>query len=449
MGTTSRRAAPRDFSVDGPTVAPVVEVAVPVYNEAGGVEAQIHLLDETLRSVLPMRWQITIVDNGSTDGTAVIADRLATELPHVEALHLPDKGRGRALREVWTHSRAEVVAYTDVDLSTDLRALFPLVGSVLSGHAAIAVGSRLAPGARTTRGLKREFISRAYNALLHLALGTRVRDAQCGFKAMGADLARALLPEVDDQSWFFDTELLVRAERHGLRILEVPVDWVDDPDFAGRHRPHRGRRPPWCGTPPPGAWPSPEDRTSLDAADLGGRRTFGGGMSVASPLLTRFRSDGLPRRVVRCMSVSVLTTAISLVTLAVLATWFAVTAWVANVAATALGTVVSYRLNRSWVWHRSDASDVWREVLPFWALSFAGLILSTLFVAAADDWATAAHLAAAFTPASCSSPASPATRRCGSPSSPSWSGCCSPSSPAASPSPSPGRIRRSHRCDPH
>ena len=116
-------------------------------------------------------------------------------------------------------------------------------------------------------------------------------------------------------------------------------------------------------------------------------------MSVAAPLLTRVRADGLARRVVRCFSVSVLTTGLSLVTLAALTAGFAVTAWIANVGATALGTVVSYRLNRSWVWHRSEASDLWREVLPFWTLSFAGLILSTVFVAVADRSATAAHLA--------------------------------------------------------
>jgi putative flippase GtrA len=118
----------------------------------------------------------------------------------------------------------------DVDLSTHLDALLPLVAPLLSGHSQLAIGSRLAPGARVVRSLKREIISRAYNLLLHLVLGTRVSDAQCGFKAMRADAARQLLPTVQDQAWFFDTEVLVQAQRAGMRIHEVPVDWVDDPD---------------------------------------------------------------------------------------------------------------------------------------------------------------------------------------------------------------------------
>jgi hypothetical protein len=145
-------------------------------------------------------------------------------------LHLDAKGRGGALQAAWSSSNATVVAYMDVDLSTHLSALMPLVAPLISGHSDIAIGSRLAASARVVRGPKREFISRSYNLLLKSALGARFSDAQCGFKAMRADVARELLPLVSDTGWFFDTELLVIAERAGLRIHEVPVDWVDDPD---------------------------------------------------------------------------------------------------------------------------------------------------------------------------------------------------------------------------
>ena len=146
------------------------------------------------------------------------------------AVHLDDKGRGRALRHVWSHSDAAVLAYMDVDLSTDLAAVLPLVAPVVSGHSDMAIGTRLAHGSRVVRGTKREVISRCYNLLLHTALATGFSDAQCGFKAIRADRARALLPLVEDTGWFFDTELLFLAERAGMRIHEVPVDWVDDPD---------------------------------------------------------------------------------------------------------------------------------------------------------------------------------------------------------------------------
>jgi putative flippase GtrA len=144
--------------------------------------------------------------------------------------HLAAKGRGRALREVWSASDAPVLAYMDVDLSTDLAALLPLVAPLISGHSDVAIGTRLARGARVVRGLKREAISRGYNLLLRGTLAVRFSDAQCGFKAIRKDVAERLLPLVQDSGWFFDTELLVLAQRSGLRIHEVPVDWVDDPD---------------------------------------------------------------------------------------------------------------------------------------------------------------------------------------------------------------------------
>ncbi len=207
-----------------------VEVVVPVYNERPALEGSIRRLHGFLATSLPFSWQIVIADNASTDGTLAIAHRLSYELAGVEVLHLPEKGRGRALRRAWSDSSASVLCYMDVDLSTDLTALLPLVAPLLSGHSDIAIGTRLHRDARVQRSLRRELISRSYNRLLRLALQARFSDAQCGFKAIRADIARDLLESVEDEAWFFDTELLVVAQRRGLRIHEVPVDWVEDAD---------------------------------------------------------------------------------------------------------------------------------------------------------------------------------------------------------------------------
>ena len=207
-----------------------VEIVVPVYNEEEALARSIHRLHRFLDTEVPFSWRITIADNASTDLTPDIADTLAAELDHIRVLRLEQKGRGRALRVAWSTSRARVVAYMDVDLSTELHALLPLLAPLLSGHSEVAIGSRLARGARVARGPKREFISRAYNRILHLALRARFSDAQCGFKAVRADVLPELLDAVRDQAWFFDTELLIAAQRRGMRIYEVPVDWVDDPD---------------------------------------------------------------------------------------------------------------------------------------------------------------------------------------------------------------------------
>jgi putative flippase GtrA len=208
----------------------VLDIVVPVYNEEVDLEPSVRRLHEHLSGQFPYAFRITIADNASTDATPLIAARLAAELPNVTALRLAEKGRGRALREAWSTSDAQVLAYCDVDLSTDLAALLPLVAPLISGHSDLAIGTRLARTSRVVRGAKREFISRSYNLLLRGTLGAGFSDAQCGFKAIRADVAQRLLPLVEDTGWFFDTELLVLAERSGLRIHEVPVDWVDDPD---------------------------------------------------------------------------------------------------------------------------------------------------------------------------------------------------------------------------
>src|SRR4051794_28412375 len=209
---------------------PAVDIVVPVYDEEADLGPGVRRLHAYLTERFPFSWRITIADNASKDRTPLVAAALAAELPGVRVVRLEEKGRGRALRTVWSASDAEVLAYMDVDLSTDLDALLPLVAPLISGHSDVAIGSRLARSARVVRGPKRELISRGYNQLLRLALRVRFSDAQCGFKAVRADRARALLPLVRDSGWFFDTELLVLAERTGLRIHEVPVDWVDDPD---------------------------------------------------------------------------------------------------------------------------------------------------------------------------------------------------------------------------
>jgi glycosyltransferase involved in cell wall biosynthesis len=207
-----------------------VQIVIPVRNEEHDLAAGVRRLHAFLLDQFPISTRITIADNGSTDGTWAQALALQAELPAVQAVRLERPGRGGALRAVWSASDADVYAYMDVDLSTDLNALFPLLAPLLSGHSDVAIGTRLARGARVVRGPRREFISRCYNLLLHATLGTGFSDAQCGFKAIRADAARQLLPLTTDYSWFFDTELLVLAERAGLRIHEVPVDWIDDPD---------------------------------------------------------------------------------------------------------------------------------------------------------------------------------------------------------------------------
>ena len=208
----------------------LVEVVVPVHNEQRVLEASVGRLHAYLRATFPYRFRITIADNASTDATWPIAAALQERLPEVRAVRLERKGRGRALRHVWSRSDADVVAYMDVDLSTDLDAFLPLVAPLISGHSDLAIGSRLSRGSAVVRGPRREFISRSYNLLLRTALAARFSDAQCGFKAGRTEIVQALLPAVEDDSWFFDTELLLLAERNGLRIHEVPVDWVDDPD---------------------------------------------------------------------------------------------------------------------------------------------------------------------------------------------------------------------------
>jgi glycosyltransferase involved in cell wall biosynthesis len=213
-----------------PLEDPRIEIVVPVKDEAATLRPNVEHLVAGLAASFPFRWSVRIADNGSTDDTLEVARSLARQHPEVGVRHLDRPGRGRALATTWTESTADVVAYMDVDLSTNLSAFLPLVAPLVSGHSHVAIGSRLAPGARVRRQWKREIVSRVYNGLIHAAFSNRFSDAQCGFKALRREAVEMLVPRVQDTGWFFDTELILLAEHEGLRIHEVPVDWVEDLD---------------------------------------------------------------------------------------------------------------------------------------------------------------------------------------------------------------------------
>lgn len=207
-----------------------VDVVIPVYNEERALPISIPTLCQYLESYVPYQWSVTIADNASTDRTMTVATALSEANSRVKVLHLDQKGRGRALKAAWLASEADIVSYMDVDLSTNLSSFMPLIAPLATGHSEVAIGSRLSKGAVVTRQWKREVISRTYNLMIKLAFRNRFSDAQCGFKALTRDAAASLLPVVENNEWFFDTELLLLAEERGLRIHEVPVDWVEDLD---------------------------------------------------------------------------------------------------------------------------------------------------------------------------------------------------------------------------
>lgn len=310
--------------------APVLDVVIPVHNEQHTVAASVRRLHAHLVQTFPYPFRITVADNASTDATATVASGLVAELPGVALVRVPQKGRGRALKTVWLASDAPILAYMDVDLSTDLDALWPLVAPLMSGHSDLAIGSRLAQGSRVVRGAKREVISRCYNLILKAALGARFTDAQCGFKAIRADVAAELLPLVEDPTWFFDTELLVLAQRSGLRIHEVPVDWFDDPD-------------------------SRVDVVATALDDLRGvvrvRRGLASGRlpvaDIAARIGRRDPAAGTWRQVTRFAAVGVLSTVVHLGLFAALASLLTSTQ-AANLVALLVATLGNTALNRRW-----------------------------------------------------------------------------------------------------
>jgi glycosyltransferase involved in cell wall biosynthesis len=208
-----------------------VEIVLPVYNEQRVLSTSVHKLHAYMTANVFHDWRITIADNGSHDGTLEIAERLALDLPHVSVFHVPEAGRGRALTRAWLNSDADVAAYMDIDLSTGLESLPPLLDAVATGRADIVSGTRLGPGAQTNRSLKREVLSRGYVFMINAAFrGVKLLDTQCGFKAISRECAQTILPLVRDTGWFWDTELLLLVAKGSWRVRYIPVRWQEDTD---------------------------------------------------------------------------------------------------------------------------------------------------------------------------------------------------------------------------
>lgn len=335
---------------------PTVDLVLPVHNEEEILATSVERLHDYLSKGFPFDWRIVIADSASTDSTLALAKELATQFTSIDVTAVPQKGRGRALRTAWMRSDADVVAYTDVDLSTGLTGLLPLIAPLVSGHSEIAVGSRLSDGAVVARGPKREVISRLYNLLLRMVFAVRFRDAQCGFKALRADVAHRLLPAVRDEAWFFDTELLLLAEHNGLRVHEVPVDWIDDPDSRVEVR-----------------------STALE--DLRGIRRVlwaflrGEGQVDLGALERKPLVDDFGRQTVSFLLIGCVSTSVSLVLfLALRGRIGAVGANVISVSATALFNAWA---NRRWTFRRRGGRGRWWHATGALLAYLAALILST------------------------------------------------------------------------
>jgi putative flippase GtrA len=357
----------------------VLDIVVPVHNEENDLEPSVRRLREHLLRSFPYSFRITVADNASVDATPLIGARLEAELPEVRLVRLEQKGRGRALHTVWSASDAYVLAYCDVDLSTDLDAVLPLVAPLISGHSDLAIGTRLGRGSRVVRGAKREFVSRCYNLILRSTLHAGFSDAQCGFKAIRGDVARRLLPLVEDTGWFFDTELLVLAERAGLRIHEVPVDWVDDPN-------------------------STVDIVATATADLRGVWRIGRALATGALPIAEVRAQlgraplqpdvegvprGLPTQLVRFAAIGVASTLANLVLFLLFRTFMG-PIW-ANVAALLLTTIANTAANRRLTFGIRGRQDVAKHQFQGLIVFGLGLGLTTGALAVLGALVPGAH----------------------------------------------------------
>lgn len=354
-----------------PTALGSTLIVVPTLDESANIE---RLLGR-IRRVVPSA-DVLVVDDGSIDGTPELAEQLGRSVGGVAVWRRTDTpGLGPAYRAGFGRALADgydVVAQMDADLSHDPADLPALLDAIREG-ADVAIGSRYVPGGATPGWpRRRRLLSRAGGAYARVLLGLDVRDPTSGFRAYRAHLLERIdLGTVRSTGFAFQIEMTDRARQRGASVVEVPITFRDRTAGSSKMSP----------------------AIAAEALALVTRTAVA---RLAGPLLSRRHPDGRPNlaaRVVRCLGVSAVTTILSLVLIVAGTAGLGMAAMTANVAATAIATVPSYSLNRRWTWGRVDRSDLWREVVPFWVLSFCGLALSTITVGMADSWAARTHLA--------------------------------------------------------
>lgn len=214
-----------------------INLTIPIHNEELILAENVKkILDFITRAYnyAPLQFQIILADNGSTDRTSTIAKKIAAEvetngrssLQQIDYLFLPQKGKGRAIKEGWQKFPADYYVFMDADLSTDLEALPRLIEELKRGTD-IVIGSRYLPAAKIKRSLSRQIISKIYRFLAKAWLGLPFSDLPCGFKGVNQKIIKEILPQVKNNEWFFDTELLYQAYQKGYQIKEIPVSWTE------------------------------------------------------------------------------------------------------------------------------------------------------------------------------------------------------------------------------
>ena len=211
-----------------------VELIFPVLNEANSLRAQLEKVRGFVSKNLQYSFNITVVDNGSTDETKLVIKKMIKEKIVDKYIHLSERGRGRAIKTAVDKSKSEIVAYMDIDLSTDLKFLIPLIDSIYKYGYDISIGSRLSKGSKVIgRKMIREITSRSYNFIIKLFFPfSGIDDMQCGFKAFKRTRINQIINNVSNDKWFFDTEFIIMARSENLKIDQIPVVWVDDPNTS-------------------------------------------------------------------------------------------------------------------------------------------------------------------------------------------------------------------------
>ncbi len=207
----------------------MILITLPVFNEEKIIEKNVEIIRNFLIETFHDNTQIIIADNGSTDLTPEKSKKLSEKYSDIRYVYIYEKGRGRALRNALSKSNADVLSYMDIDISTNLEAFPKLIKAIEDGYD-IAIGSRFVKGSHVSRSIKRELLSRGYNILLKLFFDISFNDSQCGFKAVNRRIVEEIIPKVKDNAWFFDTELLIKAEKKGFKIKEIPVYWTENKD---------------------------------------------------------------------------------------------------------------------------------------------------------------------------------------------------------------------------